>query len=494
MMAEAGKRTSVVRGALWYVLLRWTDRCIGIISTMVLARLLVPDDFGVVAMTTMAIGLVDVFLDLGVNIALIQNAQASQAHYNTAWTLRLMQAGASMLLICAAAPFAADYFHDPRVAPVLWVMSINAVLAAAENIGTVNFQKDMRADLDFVFTFGKRLAGLLIVVVLAYYMRNYWALVAGTLLSRLVGIYLSYRMHPMRCRLSVEKWREIFGVSQWNLINSVGRYVNNNLHKLVVGGHFSATTVGGYSLADEISAMPSSEILAPVNRILFPAFVRVKHDMEELTRIFLLAQGVQCLLAIPASAGLALVAADAVFVLLGQKWSFVVPFLQVLALGSVVQALTTSPGYVLLALGRNRGVTLTTWVQVAVFAAGSLLFLDNALPLGLAWLRVAAVVAGPASALLMLRRSLPQVRWRDMAATVWRPALAALGMAVVVYATGAWHGAPALSALLAKVALGGLAYALILLLLWVAAGRPAGAETYLLDKLSQARRARQKSL
>lgn len=474
---------SVVRGAMIYVALRWTDRLIGIISTVVLARLLAPDDFGIVAMTALAVGLIDVLLDLGVNVALIQNPNPSKADYDTAWTLRLLQALASMLLLCLIAPLAARYFHEPRVLPVLLVMSTAAVIAACENIGIVTFQKEMRADRDFVFTFARRLLGLVVTVVLAWVLRDYWALVWGTLVSRLFGVFLSYRMHPMRCGFSLASFKAIFGVSQWNLINSVGRYLNNNLHKMIVGNRFDSTTIGGYTLAEEISAMPATEILSPINRILFPAFVRARQDLAELKRMFLLAQGVQCLIAIPASCGLALVAPEVVHLMLGEKWAFVVPFVQVLSLGSIVQAITTCSGYVLLAQSWNRAATLTTWIQVVLFGLGCFLLPAASPALDLAWLRVAVGAAGLLSALLMLRRCLPLVGWGDMLGTILRPLLAAAAMAAVLVQPAPWLAGSVLLALLVKVVLGALVYGAVLLGLWLLLGKPFGAETYLLEKV-----------
>ena len=82
---------SVARSALITVAMRWTDRSIAFVSTLILARLLVPEDFGVIAMASLVIGLADVFFELGVNVALIQNKTPSQEHYDTAWTLRLIQ-------------------------------------------------------------------------------------------------------------------------------------------------------------------------------------------------------------------------------------------------------------------------------------------------------------------------------------------------------------------------------------------------------------------
>jgi O-antigen/teichoic acid export membrane protein len=144
---------SVFHGALLTVLMRWSDRLIGMVSMIILARLLTPADFGIIAMASVVVGLIDVLLDLGVNIALIQNTEASQEDYDTAWTLRLIQAGFAGLVIFICAPLAANYYHNLLITDVLRIMACSVVIAGMENIGIVTFQKNMEFGNDFKFFF-----------------------------------------------------------------------------------------------------------------------------------------------------------------------------------------------------------------------------------------------------------------------------------------------------------------------------------------------------
>jgi lipopolysaccharide exporter len=481
-MPDAG-RTTVFKGAVLTVSMRWTDRLIGFISTLILARLLAPSDFGIIAMASLVVGLVDALLALGVHVALIRNLHATPAHYNTAWTLRLAQSVIAATAIFLAAPKAAIYFSDPRVIPVLRFMALGMLLMGIENIGIVTFQKEMRFGLDFRFLFLKRIISFLITIASAWILRSYWALVIGNLAGRSVGVLLSYQMHSMRPRFSLEKMREIFSVSQWMLVDSIGSYLNRNLDKVLVGRRADATIVGGYTLASEISAMPSTEVLAPLNRVLFPTFVGAKHDLAELKRLYLLAQGVQSLLGISAGVGLALVAPEAVLVLLGAKWLFVVPFVRILALTNAVEAITTSGGYVLITLGKIKSAVLINWLQVIFFAAAVLLLLPGADALQMASIRVVTVLAGFFLSIWMLIRTLTNVSVLDIVRTVARPLLATVAMAAAVMLIGEATHFTALLELLLKVAVGMLAFPAAVMVMWVWAGRPEGPESYLLGKV-----------
>src|SRR5574343_1343215 len=150
------KAVSAARGAVIVVAMRWTDRLIGLFSTLILARLLVPADFGIVAMASIVVGLVDTLLALGVGSALIQNRNAGREDFDTAWTLGIIQGAVVATLIWFAAPYAAESFRDPRVQDVVRVMAFTTFLGAFENIGVVAFQKNMEFGRDFRYFLFRR--------------------------------------------------------------------------------------------------------------------------------------------------------------------------------------------------------------------------------------------------------------------------------------------------------------------------------------------------
>jgi len=340
------KKHTVTTGTYITVAMRWTDRFIGVVSTLILARLLVPADFGIIAMASIIIGFAISIFDVGVNVALIQNNNTTQDHYDSAWTLRLLQSALITTILFAIAPWVAAYFNDNRVELVLQLLSFSVLMEGMENIGVVTFQKHMQFGAEFKFLFFRRVAGFITTISFALLLKSYWALVIGTLVGRSLGVVLSYLVHPMRPRFSFGKMAELLSVSQWMLLRSIGGYLMNNLAKLFVGQGYTSEIMGGYSLASEISAMPTGEILAPLNRVLFPAFVEVKDNTKDLKSLFLLAQGIQVLITVPAAVGFALVAEEIVLSMLGKKWIFVVPFIQILALVNVAEAIATSSGYI----------------------------------------------------------------------------------------------------------------------------------------------------
>lgn len=463
--------------------MRWTDKLIGVVSTMILARLLVPEDFGIIAMALIVVGLADVLLDMGVNITLIQNSDATQEDYNAAWTIRLIESTAGTLLVFALAQPAAEYFHDPRVAAVTQILAFTMILAGCENIGVVNFQKKMEFWLEFRFFFIKRMTGFVITISAALWLRSYWAMVIGALSARALGSLLSYVAQPMRPRLSLARVKPMLSFSSWNLLRGIGNYVSENLHRFVVGGRESPGVMGAYSIGSDIAALPSTELLAPLSRVLFPLFVKLKHDQTRLKKAFLLALGIQTLVGIPAGAGLALVSSELVLALLGEKWISAIPFVQLMGVINIMSAIGVSGGYLLLALGRTQVTAISQWTMILLFVALAMLAIPEGGAMAIAMLRLGVTACGFLVFIFLVKRELHGLRGREMLDSIWRPCVASTLMAVFLLGLPSLSGMPVIAQLLLKVSLGAMVFAVGILALWRLAGCPAGAESYLLEKL-----------
>ena len=475
-------KPNLIHGAFLAIAMRWTDRLIGLVSTIILARLLVPADFGVIATASIVIALADVLMEMGVYVVLMQNKNPTEAHYNTAWTIRFIQTSIMTALVLLAAPLAADYFNNPALTPVIRVLALTFLFEGLENIWIITLQKDQQYARDFRFMFSKRFTGFVITIALAFITHSYWALVAGNLGGRLMGVILSYVMHPKRPRFSLEKFSEIFGMSQWVWVHSIATYFETRLHEIVVANRESASVMGTYALADQIAAMPTTELLAPLNRVLFPAFVKVKDDLRELKRVFLLAQGVQALVGIPAGVGLALVASETVTLLLGSKWQAAIPLVETLALLGCLTAITASGLYVLITLGRIKIVAAYAWLQVAMFALAAYALFPEAGAEVVVKLRIAVAVLGLGTFTYFMCRELEGLQATEMLASVLRPALAVIPMAAAIMTLEQSLILSLLPMLLVKIIAGASVYGLTVLGMWALAGRKPGAESYLLEK------------
>ena len=178
-MEQQAVNRSMAKGAAWMVSMRLAIRFIGMISTIILARLLVPADFGLVAMATMIYGFIETMSQFGFDVVLIQKQDADREYYDTAWTLSIIRGLVTALILFAGAGFAADFFGDQRLVHIIYVLCFVASISNFANIGIVDFRKDMHFGKDFQYLVGVKLCSFIVTLVLAFTLRTYWALVIG---------------------------------------------------------------------------------------------------------------------------------------------------------------------------------------------------------------------------------------------------------------------------------------------------------------------------
>ncbi len=473
---------SLKRGSVWMIAMRWVIRGIGFVSTLILARLLDPSDFGIIAMASVVVGFTDAVSSLGVDMALIQNTKATRRDFDTAWTVRLIQGVIVAALLVAAAPFAAKYFAEPRVEPVIWALAAGYVVLNAENIGVVAFRRELDFARDFRFMVSKRLITFVVVIAAAWWLRSFWALVIGMVAGNVLGFALSFMMHPYRPRFGLAGWSKLWAFSQWMLIRNIGIYAVARSDQFIVGGLAGTRAMGLYSVASEISQLPTSELVAPMDRALFPAFALLQEHPSRMRSAYLRVLQLVALVVIPLGLGLCATAHDAILVLLGPKWTDMTPIIAILAIVGIVSALRYTASSVLTATGDTRAIAALVWIQLAFFVAVALWLGATAGLIGIATARlVASVLTAPMALNWLIART--SVRWKDLWLAVWRPTVSGVLMFAALHAIPHEHLDRAVVRLAIDVAAGAALYAIFVLALWIASGRPEGAERSILQRL-----------
>lgn len=477
-------------GALWMVLFRLTDRGIGFLSTLLLARLLVPADFGLVAMGTSMLAALELLSAFNFDLALIQNSRAERRHYDSAWTMAILFGAFNAAAMVALSWPAASFFGEPRVQTLMCVLAVGCLIQGFENIGIVAFQKELELHREFRFGLTKKLVGFVVTLTVAFWLRNYWALLCGMLALRVTGVALSYRLQPYRPRLSLAAARELIGFSKWLLLNNVLIFLNNRGTDFVIGRFSGASSLGLYSLAYELANLPTTELVFPISRAVFPGYARLAGNLAEMRTTFIQVLSLVALLTVPAGVLIGLVAEPLVMVLLGRRWLDAVPLIQVLACFGIARSLHGPNGSVYLALGKPRVIAALQCVQL-VIAFGLMLVLVPMLgPIGAAWSILIGAVVAMSSNFVMVLRELGMSA-RPLATALWRPATGALLTCLAVQLVGAAMGPLSADASfwvaasrLVGLSVAGLAtYVATVFLCWRGAGHPAGAEQMVVNTI-----------
>lgn len=471
----------VAAGAAWMVALRLATRLLGVASMLVLARLLTPADFGLVALATTIAAMLDIASDFNFDLAIIRDRGAGRPEYDTAWTLQVLKGLLlALLLLALAAPMAA-FFADPRLEPILWWLALAACLQGLGNIGTVDFRRDLDIAREFRFHLYGRAAQFGTGIVLAALWRDWRALVAAIMARRVVLLIASYSMAPYRPRLSLARLRTLVDFSKWMLANNALSFVRERIDALIVGKLAGPGPLGLYTIAQEIADLPTSELAQPVARATYPGFARIAHEPRRLADGYLETLGLVVAVCLPAAAGIGLLAEPLVVSLLGPAWLEAVPLIQVLALYGAMRTVSTSTGPVFLALGRVRVEPALLAVYLVLLAPLLLLLVSREGVLGAAIALNLCAALHLALNLLIVSRLLRLSPARLIGAT-WRTLLATVAMGAGVHLATASVEPPGLR-LLVGISAGGPLFLATLGGLWWLAGRPPGAERTLIVQL-----------
>ena len=486
-MAQATQHRMAV-GAIWMVLFKLVERSLGLISMLILARLLGPTDFGIIAMAISFIAMAELLTAFGFDIAIIRTPQATADHYNTAWTCNvLLNLGVTLLMVALALPIA-RFYNKPEVAWVVCALAFGPLIAGAENVGVVAFRKELDFRREFAFQVSRKLIGFVVVVPLAFWLRNYWALVVGMLASKAAGTAMSYLMHSFRPSFGLTKFQEMIRFSRWLLLSNLVGFFKERSSDFFIGRLFGPAALGTYNVAYELAHLPTTEIGAPINRALVPGFAKMDSD-KEVSGAYASSVGVLAIVSLPVAAVLLVVAPFLVPVLLGHKWLATVPIMQVLAFNGALTLFHSSIGAVLMGRGFSMQVAMTNASYLGVLLVMLLVFSLQFGAVGAAWAVLLTTMLCTPIYLYQIGRCL------GVGATVFlraitRPLIAALLTAGLLFLVLPNHH-PTMNNLVAGAwLLGGsvagmLLYGVLLLALWALVGRPVGAERYVLDRVRE---------
>lgn len=469
-------RAATLRSAMSAVALQWTMRAIGLVSLVILARMLSPADFGIVGLAMTAVAAAEIFSHIGLRQVLVRLPNPDRSYLDSAWTIQLTLFTALALLLALSAPLVASFYAQASVAPVVAALALRFVLLGLSNIGIVDFDRHFMFGRDLLMRLFARLTALAASIAIAVAYQSYWALVAGILTQALCLTLASYVLHPYRPRLSLERRRELIGVSWRMFLSLSAQIVQTQADRVVLGRHAGAESVGAFTVSKDLSEIFTHEIATALNRVSFVETSRAGALWAQGDRISRLL-GSYALITAPLGLGIAAVAPEFFAVFFGAQWSFAAQLTVVLAPAGAVYALSKLVTSSLQAAGRERvaawvsfgGLMVTGAALASAMAAGATSAAQ------IAWFTlvacVGALLGGVAVIAHLTASGLPRMLWH-----VARPFAAAMLMFVILRQFEGAEFPPAF-VLAAKVAAGVPLYAAGLALLWSAGGRPVGAET-----------------
>jgi O-antigen/teichoic acid export membrane protein len=442
-------RNKVKKGIVWVLAQRFFIRVFAFLRVPILARLLSPNDFGLIGIVTAVFLFVDVLTRTGFQIALIQKKENVEEYLDVGWTINLIVNTFETGILIALAKPLANFYHEPELVPLMLLFSSTAVIAGLESIRTVFLYRKLNMGILSIYAIVTSGITFVITVGLVYWFRNVWALVWGMIAQTVLNTIGSYIIAPYRPRfkLDIPKAKELWAYGKWEFLSGLLLTVFMRGDNLFVGKVLGLTALGFYAMAYNVGNIVTTELVDALRGVIFPAFSAIQDDLTRLRASYLtiyhFTASVGCVFAV----GLSLLAPQFVDIVLGAQWLQIIPTLQVLAIWGGVQMLSTSTAPLFRAVNRPDWFTKVQAVKLFFLA---LLIYPFSIWWGITGTAFAALLAAMLEipvGLLWTRQAL-ECRYRDILLPLIAPFTGALVVSAVYVRTWDMLNIPSLPHLL----------------------------------------------
>ena len=345
-------------------------------SIMVLARLLVPADFGLVAMVMTVMGFLRVFKDAGLSTATVQRDGITQAQVSNLFWINVAMSGVVTLLLAAASPVIAWFYREPRLVAITLPLSLTFVLGGLVVQHTALLNRQMRFKAIAAIQVSSMLIGIAVGIGMAWCHYGYWALVFSNLAVTVAAVPLTWLAIPWRPRWPVRQTetRSLvhFGanIAAGGFIYSVARGADG----LLIGRFYGADSVGLYSRAGALLNRPMEQFLSPISSVFVPVLSRIQNEPERYRRTFLRVYEVLALTSFLGTGLMLALSRPLMLLVLGPKWEQAAAIFGGFTLAALSMPLTTASTWLFASQGRGKdlllGSSLTSLVAVASFVGG----------------------------------------------------------------------------------------------------------------------------
>lgn len=354
-MTTKNLKMKATSGVFWNGLSQFSTQVFQFIVIMILARLLTPEDFGIVGLATLFTGLVGVANELGLSAAIIQRKDIDDMHLSTSFWANIIMGLALFTIFFLMSPFIANFFKEDTLRPILVISSIGLIIGSFGIIHKallekgLDFKKTTVVDVCAAFISG------IVSILLAVNGFGVWSIVFGSIASSIVSVIVLWKMNKWRpsFKFSFAHFRDLFSFGGNVMGSKFVGYIAMRIDYLVVGKLLGTAPLGYYSLARNLTSFPVQKISWTVMRVAFPVFSSLQDNSKALKEGYLKTIKYVSLVTFPMLAGMFIVAPEFVPIFYGEKWSPVIILLQILSIEAAFVSIGTMTNIVQYAKGRS---------------------------------------------------------------------------------------------------------------------------------------------
>ncbi|MDO8621278.1 MAG: oligosaccharide flippase family protein [Candidatus Levybacteria bacterium] len=360
-----GYSKQAIIGISWIGAFRVFSRLIAFLRVVVLARLLVPSQFGVFGIVTMALALLEILTETGINIFLVQEKKGIDSYINDAWFVSIVRGLLITIFIILTAPFVVSFFKIPQSYGLMLLISVVPLIRGFINPSIVKYQKNLQFNKEFFLRTAIFCFDSLVAIVVSLITRSAIGLVFGLIAGSILEVILSFILikPTPRIQFNLQKISKIFHRGKWVTLYGILNFAASKGDSIIIGRALGSGPLGIYQMGYTISTMPVSEVSDVVNKVTFPVYSKISEDVVRLKKGFI--KTILFVSAISVLVGTVIFFfPKELFVLIfGQKWADTMIVLKPLAAYGVVRAITGTTSSLFLSLGKQNYVAGITSIR-----------------------------------------------------------------------------------------------------------------------------------
>lgn len=447
----------MISNMLWRLFERTGAQIVSTVVSIILARLLLPSDYGTIALVTVFLNIMQVFIDSGLGTALIQKKEPDDLDYSTVFFFNLFVCVILYLLMFYLAPFIALLYENPSLILLIRVISLTLIISGLKNIQQAYVSKNMLFKKFFFATIGGTIASAILGVYLAYHGFGVWSLVVQQLSNSFIDtliLWFTVRWRP-KFIFSIQRLKSLYSFGWKLLLSSLLGTLYNNVRGLIIGKKYSSQDLAFYNQGEKFPKLIVTNINSSIDSVLLPTLVSRKDKSSLLKVTMKKAIVISTYVMAPVMIGLAACADLIIELILTEKWLMCAPYLRIFCVSYLFWPIHTANLNAINAIGRS-DVFLKLEIIKKVFGCTVLIVCMEISPLAIAW----GVLVSDLIDLIINswpNRKLAQYSLFNQMKDILPSILLAVGMGIIVYLIG-FLPIPTLPLLLIQVACGGAIY------------------------------------
>lgn len=348
-------KTEVLYSLIWKLMERGGTQGIQFIVTVVLARLLVPEEFGLIVLATIFVSIAKIFVETGFNTALIQKKEADEIDFSSVFYLSIMVAGLLYLCLFLSSPYIALFFNQPEFTNVLRVLSLILFFGAINSIQIAIISRNLQFKKLFISSIGAVVLSGVVGIVMAYANFGIWALVSQQLTNQIVItiiLWFTVKWRPLFV-FSITRVKRLFSFGWKLLVSGMLDTLTSNLTNLLVGKIYSPTALGFYNRGEQLPSLIVNNVDGSIQSVMLPTLSKYQENTQRVKEIARRSIVTSSFIIFPMMVGLAVIAEPLIELLFTEKWLSAVPFLQISCAVYALWPIHTMNLQVMNALGRS---------------------------------------------------------------------------------------------------------------------------------------------